>query len=70
MILAEATELQELARAIANALRETEPSTNWGLVAILSSVILALAGIISHQVGARFKRQSEKHEELRKLFYD
>jgi hypothetical protein len=69
-MLAEATEMQELARAIVDGIRATDPGTNWGLIAILCTVIVALAGALSHQIAARFKRQSDKHEELRRIFYE
>lgn len=43
---------------------------SWQLVAILCTIIIALAGALTHQIGSRFNRQSVKHEDLRKVFYD
>jgi len=47
---------------------------SWQLIAIICtisvSIVLALAGALTHQVAARFNRQSVKHEDLRKAFYD
>lgn len=47
---------------------------SWQLVAVICtiaiSIILALAGALTHQIAARFNRQSVKHEDLRKVVYD
>jgi len=43
---------------------------SWQLVAILCTVIIALAGALTHQIASRFNRQSVKHEDLRRIFYD
>jgi len=43
---------------------------NWSLVALLCSVIIALAGVLARQLAARFASQNKRHEELRRIFYE